>query len=182
MRSGGRSICVADADDRPVAGVHLDVRVAGVDDPGGQVLALVAHLDRHDPPRLAAVDRLVEGDDAVLDGDEVAVPEVPGRAVAGLAEVVVGVQLDEAVPPLAQQAHRHQAHLALELALDLLDHRALRRTGRGDDLRLPLSAGAIRLRLRLADPHDAAGHIVERARRCRRFVRPCCAAPSSCQG
>ena len=53
----------------------------------------------------------------MLDRDEVAVPEIAGRAVVGLPEVVGRVQLDETRAPVAQQVHRHQAHFALQLLL-----------------------------------------------------------------
>ena len=66
---------------------------------------------------------LPQRDDAVLDGDEVAVAEISGGAVAARPVVVVRVQLDEALPALAQQRERQQAHLDLQLALDVGDER-----------------------------------------------------------
>ena len=65
---------------------------------------------------------LAERDDAVLDGDEVALAEIPGRAVAARPVIVVRVELDEAGAAIAQQVERQQPHLVLQLALDIGDY------------------------------------------------------------
>ena len=70
---------------------------------------------------------VAQRDDGVLDGDEVAVAEIAGGAVVRLPEVVVRIELDEARSPLAQQLHRQEAHLALQLLFDLRDHARARR-------------------------------------------------------
>ena len=123
MRERRQVDCFVDLEQRPVASVDLEGGVAGIHDLGGHVLVLVAERDRRHVA-LDPVALVVEHDHAVLDGDEIPVPQVPGGPVAFLAEAVDRVQLDEAGAPLAQQPHRHEAHLALELSLDLCDHRA----------------------------------------------------------
>jgi hypothetical protein len=57
----------------------------------------------------------------VLHGDEVAVTEVAGRAVAARAAVVVRVELDEALTAVANHVDGQQAHLALQLTFDVFD-------------------------------------------------------------
>src|SRR6185503_15997325 len=111
-------------------------------------------LDVLDTARPAALVRLVERHDAVLDGDEVAVAEISGGAVAGLPGAVDRVQLDEALAPIAQQAHRKEAHLALNLTLDLIDERALLVAAGGDDVGSGLPGGAVRRRLGLSNLKD----------------------------
>ena len=59
----------------------------------------------------------------MLHGDEVAVAQVAGGAVVARAGRVVGIHLDEALAPLAQQADRQQPHLGLQLLLDVGDER-----------------------------------------------------------
>ena len=81
--SGGRSMLSATLMIAQSPGCDFDVRVARVDDAcAGDRPALVADLDRRDRARLAAVACPAERDDAVLDGDEVAVAEIAGGAVA----------------------------------------------------------------------------------------------------
>ena len=124
-------------------------------------------LDRRDLVALAPI-LIVERDDRVLDGDEVAVAEIPGGAVARFARRVVGVQLDEAFLPIAQQADRHQSHFALELPLDLFDQRRLR-TARGHDFRLapPVRSGWCGRGLSLTHLQNRARHVVtQRADAC----------------
>ena len=81
---------------------------------------LYIDLDRGDPARLR---HIAERHHAVLHGDEVAVAEIAGGAVVARAGRVVGIHLDEALAALAQHADRQQAHLGLQLALDVGDDR-----------------------------------------------------------
>src|SRR4029453_4710316 len=70
---------------------------------------------------------LAERDDAVLDGDEVAVAEIPCCAVAARSLVVVRVELDEALTTIANEVDGQEAHLASQLAFHVLhDCRAIR--------------------------------------------------------
>jgi len=108
-----------DLEDRPVARIHFDLGVPGVDDARTDGLALVHQLDGGDLFGVGGA-FLPEGDDAVLDGDEVAVAEVTGGAVAARTPIVVGVQLDETLAALADERQRQQTHLGLELALHVL--------------------------------------------------------------
>jgi hypothetical protein len=108
--------------DGPVAAIDLDGRIPRIHHFRREGSPFVRELDRHDAPRVR--DRfLPERDDAVLDGNEVAVAQVPGRAVAARSLVVVGVELDEAFAALAQQRERQQPHLGLELLLHVGDDR-----------------------------------------------------------
>ena len=124
------------------------------------IAALVANPDVVDASRLAPFHHFVQRHHAVLDGDEVAVAEVASRAVARLARVIHRIQLDEAFATLAKEPHRKQAHLALKLAFDLVDHGALRVTRSVDHLRTALPVGTGRATLRLPELEDAAGQVV----------------------
>ena len=117
-------------DDRPVAAVDFDIRIAGVDHPRRNLLAAVHDLDAGDLPATPASVVVFERDHRVLHGDEVALPEISRGAVPGLPEVVGRMQLDEARSPIAQQTHRYQTHLALKLLFDLGDHRCARADAR----------------------------------------------------
>ena len=87
----------------------------------------------------------------MLDGDEVAVAEIAGRAVVARPAVVVGIQLDEAVAPLAQQRERQQAHLLRQLAFDVRDDRRPARIVHHHRLRsLRRAAGGARRTLSIA--------------------------------
>ena len=83
-----RQVEIARADDGPVALVNLDVRVAGVDDLRRDLLALIHDLHRLNPPRARPVVFVAQRHHGVLDGDEVAVAQIPGGAVVRLALVV----------------------------------------------------------------------------------------------
>ena len=153
-----RQIQLARLDDRPVAAVDLDVGVARVDDLRRNLLPLVDDLHRRDLPRGRLRVLVAERDDGVLDGDEVAVAEVSGGAVVGLAEIVVRVQLDEARTALAKQLHRQQPHLALQLLLDLRDHPRARSVCVG--ARRPAAGGrGHRRRLDAARAIDLGAHL-----------------------
>ena len=82
--------------------------------------AVVHQLDRGDLARVGKP-LLPQRNDAVLHGDEVAVTEIPGGAVAARPAVVVRVKLDEALPAIANHVDGQEAHLALQLALDVCD-------------------------------------------------------------
>ena len=64
---------------------------------------------------------LAERDDAMLDGDEVALAEIPGRAIAARPVVVVGVELGEARAAFAKEVEGQQPHLVLQLPLHVGD-------------------------------------------------------------
>ena len=117
----------------------------------------------------------------VLHGDEVPAAKVARRAVVAPAPVVVRVQLDEAAAAVAEQPHGHQAHLALQLALDLFHHGRARdaapRLGRDGGhaagarrLRAPLVADRARhlvhLALQRRDALVAGGHLLARLVSC----------------
>ena len=102
--------------------MHLDVGVAVVDELRRNLLALVHDLDRDDPARRLPFIVAPQRDDAVLDGDEVAVAEIAGRAIVGLAHVVGRVELDEARAAVAEQLQRGQTHFFLKFLLDLRHH------------------------------------------------------------
>jgi hypothetical protein len=140
--------------------VDLDVRIAAVNDGRRQVLALVADGHRHNLALLTSLGRIFERNHTMLHRDEVPLAEISSRAVAGLAEVVLGVQLDEALAPFAEQPHGHEAHLALELTLDLVHERALLRSGRRHGFRLTLAVGSRFTHVRLARSDDAAREIL----------------------
>ena len=117
-----RQIQIARLDNRPVAVVYFPVGVARVDHLRGNLLAAVDHLHRLNPAAALPVVLVAQRDDRVLHRDEVTAAQVARGPVIGLAEVVVGIQFDETRTPVAQQVHRHQPHLGLQLLLDLGDH------------------------------------------------------------
>src|SRR6188768_509276 len=125
--------------DGPVAGIHFRFRLTSVDDAGRHRAALVHELHGRD---LAALGSVAERDDAVLHRNEVTVPEVPGRAVVAGARGVVGIHLDETLPPLAQEADRQEAHLGLQLVLDIGHERGAAVIVHGRRDRLDAAAGA----------------------------------------
>ena len=140
----GRKIQLARLDDRPVAAVHFDVGVAGVDHLRRNLFPAVRDLHRHDPPRRLTVVVTLEPDDAVLDRDEIALTEISRRPVIRLSEVVRGIELDEARAAVPQQRHREQPHLALKFLLDLRDHLRARRGAWGKIRPIVLRVGASR--------------------------------------
>ena len=126
-----RQIELARVDDGPVAALHFGVGVADVDELRGNLLAAVDDLDRHDLAPARSIVVFGEHDDGVLHGDEVPVAQVSGGPVVGLAEVVVGVELDEARTPIAQQLNGEESHLALQLLFDFGDDLGAGRVARG---------------------------------------------------
>ncbi len=104
--------------------MHFDVGVAAVDDGCSEFFAVVHNLYGLDP---TIASRAVERTNTVLHRDEISAAEITGGAVSQAAGLIVRVNRHEARAPLAKHADRHQPHLALELALDLLDQAVARR-------------------------------------------------------
>src|SRR6185503_18899714 len=96
---------LVDANDRPVAWIHFGLGLPGIDHTRINRAPLVADLDRFDASRIR-LSFLAECDDRMLDGDEVTLAEIAGGPVVARAAIVVGVQLDETVAPLAEQVER----------------------------------------------------------------------------
>jgi len=110
--------------DGPVARVDFHVRIARIDQPRPHTLAADDKFDPIDRPRLLSSGIGTQRHNSVLDGDEIAIAQIAGRAVVAVPEVVLRVELDEALAARAQQADGHQPHLVLELRLQLIDQPA----------------------------------------------------------
>ena len=110
-------------EDRPVAWVDLDARIAGINHTRADRTPVDHQRDGVDDTRIGGT-FLAQGNHGMLDGDEVAVAKVAGGAVAAGAPLVVCVELDKTVPAIANQRQRQQAHFGLELTLDIGDDRS----------------------------------------------------------